>query len=186
MIAYVHDNPRRALLRRMLPDVMRRCLHVRIGNRSYGAFGNLFLLRWARKIQVLCHRKHPFTGQPYEETADYASERQKWEAAILEECTVIVTPGISGGERLMKKECLERGFPLIHLQKEPIGAYWKPERQRFEACANGSLLILAPWELDMMGSVGGVPSESDYSRFHNLNVLAAEICAFNGEARIRR
>ena len=45
MIAYVHDNPRRALLRRMLPDVMRRCLHVRIGDRSYGAFGNLFLLR---------------------------------------------------------------------------------------------------------------------------------------------
>lgn len=28
MIAYVHDNPRRALLRRLLPDVLRRCLHV--------------------------------------------------------------------------------------------------------------------------------------------------------------
>ena len=168
----------------MLPDVMRRCLHVRIGNRSYGAFGNLFLLRWARKIQVQCHRKHPVTGQPYEETADYATERQKWEAAILGGCTVIVTPGISGGERLMKNECLERGFPLIHLQKEPIGAYWKPERQRFDACANGSLLILAPWDLDGMGSVGGVPSDCDYSRFHNLNILAAEICSFDGEARI--
>ena len=184
MIAYVHDNPRRAILRKMLPDVMRRCHHVQIGNRSYGAFGNLFLLRWARKIQVLCHRKHPVTGQPYEETADYASERQQWETAIQEGCTVIVSPGISGGERLMKKECLEKGFPLIHLQKEPIGAFWKPERERFDACANGSLLILAPWNLDMMGAVGGVPSDSDYSRFHNLNVLAAEICAFNGEAKI--
>jgi REP element-mobilizing transposase RayT len=184
MIAYVHDNPRRALLRRLLPDVMRRCLHVRIGNRSYGAFGNLFLLRWARKIQVQCHRKHPVTGQPYEETADYASERQQWERAILEGCTVIVTPGISGGERLMKNECLQQGFPLIHLQKEPIGAFWKPERQRFEACANGSLLILAPWDLDAMGSVGSVPADSEYSRFHNLNTLAAEICAFEGAARI--
>ena len=184
MIAYVHDNPRRALLRRLLPDVMRRCLHVRIGNRSYGAFGNLFLLRWARKIQVQCHRKHPVTGQPYEETADYASERQQWEMAILEGCTVIVTPGISGGERLMKNECLQQGFPLIHLQKEPIGAFWKPERQRFEACANGSLLILAPWDLDAMGSVGSVPADSEYSRFHNLNTLAAEICAFDGAARI--
>ncbi len=186
MIAYVHDNPRRAILRRMLPDVMRRCLHVRIGNRSYGAFGNLFLLRWARKIQVQCHRKHPATGQPYEETADYASERQQWEAAIMEGCTVIVTPGISAGERLMKNECMHRAFPLIHLQKEPIGAFWKPERQRFDACANGSLLILAPWNLDQMGSVRGVPSDTDYSRFHNLNALAAEICAFNGEARILR
>ena len=184
MIAYVHDNPRRALLRRMLPDVMRRCLHVRIGNRSYGAFGNLFLLRWARKIQVQCHRRHPVTGQPYEETADYASERQQWERAILEGCTVIVTPGISGGERLMKNECLQQGFPLIHLQKEPIGTFWKPERQRFEACANGSLLILAPWDIDTMGRVGTVPADSDYSRFHNLNTLAAEICAFEGDARI--
>ncbi len=184
MIAYVHDNPRRALLRRLLPDVMRRCLHVRIGNRSYGAFGNLFLLRWARKIQVQCHRKHPVTGQPYEETADYASDRQQWERAILEGCTVIVTPGISGGERLMKNECLQQGFPLIHLQKEPIGAFWKPERQRFEACANGSLLILAPWGLDAMGRVGSVPADSDYSRFHNLNTLAAEICAFDGSAKI--
>ncbi len=94
MIAYVRDNPRRALLRRILPDVMRRCLHVHIGKHSYGAFGNLFLLRWARKIQVQCHRKHPVTGQPYEETADYASERQQWERAILEGCTVIVTPSI--------------------------------------------------------------------------------------------
>ena len=184
MIAYVHDNPRRALLRKMLPDVTRRCLHVRIGNRSYGAFGNLFLLRWARKIQVQCHRRHPITGQPYEDTADYARERQSWEAAILEGGSVIVTPGISGGERLMKQECLEKGFPLIHLQKEPIGAFWKPERQRFDACVNGALLILAPWNLDTMGSVGGAPSDSDYSRFHNLNVLATEICSFNSEAKI--
>lgn len=130
------------------------CLHVRIGNHCYGAFGNLFLLRWARKIQVLCHRKHPVTGQPYDETADYADDCRKWEVAIKEGCTVIVTPGISGGERLMKKVCMEKGFPLIHLQKEPIGAFWKPERQRFDACTNGSLLILAPWDLDMMGDVG--------------------------------
>lgn len=186
MIAYVHDNPRRALLRKRLPDVTRRCLHVRIGDRSYGAFGNLFLLRWARKIQVQCHRKHPVTGQPYEETADFAAERRKWEAAIQEGCTAIVTPGVSGGEQLMKNECLDRGFPLIHLQKEPIGAFWKPERKRFDACCNGTLLILAPWNLDAMGSVGGVPSDSDYSRFHNLNALAAEICSFYGEARIIR
>ena len=98
--------------------------------------------------------------------------------------TVIVTPGISRGELLMKNECIEKGFPLIHLQKEPIGPYWKPERQRFEACANGSLLILAPWGLDEMNAVAGVPATSDYSRFHNLNTLAAELCSFNGDARI--
>lgn len=184
MIAYVADNPRRALLRQLLPDVLRRCLHVQIGEHHYGAFGNLFLLRWPRRLQVQCHRRHPVTAQPYEETADYANERRLWEAAVIEGGTVIVTHGISRGEQLMKHECLQRGYPLIHLQKEPIGRYWKPEKSRFDACARGSLLILAPWHLDTMGTVGGVPADSDYSRFHNLNTLASEICAFEGEAKI--
>lgn len=184
MIAYVNDNPRRAILRRLFPDVMRRCLKVQIGDRCYGTFGNLFLLRWANKVQVQCHRKHPDNGQPYENTADYARQREQWLAAILGGATVIVTPGISRGELLMKNECLEKGFPLIHLQKDPVNRYWKPEKQRFEACANGSLLILAPWGLDDMAPVAGAPSDTDYSRFHNLNKLAAEICAFNGNAKI--
>jgi len=184
MIAYVHDNPRRAILRRALPDLMQRCLHVQIGNRTFGSFGNLFLLRWANKLQVQCHRCHPVSGQPYEDSPDYAQQHEQWLTAILGGATVIVTPGISRGELLMKSECLERGFPLIHIQKDPIGPYWKPERQRFDACTKGSLLILAPWGLDEMDAVAGVPSTTDYSRFHNLNTLAAEICSFTGNARI--
>lgn len=186
MIAYVQDNPRRALLRRAMPDVMRRCLHIQLAGHSYGAFGNLFLLRWARKIQVQCHRKHPTTGQPYEETDDYARQHDQWVAVILEGSTVIVTPGISRGELLMKNECLEKGYPLIHIQKEPITPYWKPERQRFDACANGSLLILAPLGLDQMPDVDGVPPDSDYSCFHNMNRLAEEICSFRGAGKIIR
>ena len=87
---------------------------------------------------------------------------------------------------MMKNECLEKGYPLIHLQKEPIGSYWKPERRRFEACLQGNLLILAPWNIEALGEVSGVPADSDYSRFHNLNSLAAEICAFYGEASIQK
>lgn len=184
MVAYVKDNPRRAIMRRTMPDVMRRSLHVQIEGRDYGIFGNLFLLRWANKIQVQCHRRHPVSLQPYELTADYALQREQWLASVLGGATVIVTPGISRGELLMKNECLERGFPLIHIQKEPINNYWKPERSRFEACAKGCLLILAPWKLDKMDAVNGVPADTDYSRFHNLNKLAAEICSFTGFAKI--
>ena len=132
----------------------------------------------------MCHRRHPVSRAPYELTDDYASDCNKWEAAVMEGGTVIVTPGVSRGESLMKDKCLSRGFPMIHLQKEPIGPYWKPELKRFEACARGTLLILAPWDIDMMDNVNGIPSNSDYSRFHNLNTLAAEICAFDGEAKI--
>ena len=184
MIAYVHDNPRRAILRRLLPQMMQRSLHVQIGERDYGTFGNLFLLRWARKVQVQCHRLHPISGAPYESTDDFARQRQQWVDAIKQGATVIVTPGISHGELIMKNECLKNGYPLIHIQKDPINSYWKPERMRFEACANGSLLILAPWGLESMPSVNGVPADTDYSRFHNLNNLAAEICDFNGNSKI--
>ena len=186
MIAYVNDNERRAIVRRLLPDYMRRCLHVQIGGRSYGAFGNLFLLRWPRKVQVQCHRRHPITRLPYEESDDYAKERREWERAIMEGGTVIVTPGISKGEQLMKNECIERRFPLIHLQKEPIGPYWKPEKKRFDSCAEGTLLILAPWNLEDMGTVGEAAADSDYSCFHNLNTLAAELCSFVGDAKITK
>ena len=185
MIAYVHDNPRRAILRRTLSQMMQHSLHVQIGERDYGTFGNLFLLRWVNKVQVQCHRLHPVSREPYETTSDYAQQHQQWVDAVIEGATVIVTPGISRGELMMKNECLEKGYPIIHIQKDPINPYWKPERMRFEACANGSLLILAPWGIDSLSPVNGVPADTDYSRFHNLNTLAAEICAFNGNAIIK-
>lgn len=185
MLRYVEDNPRRAILRHLRPDFMQRRLHIRIAGRDYAAFGNIFLLRWARKVQVFCHRKAP-DGTPYHLTPLFEQERTHWITDILAGATVIVTPGISKGEQMMKNECLEKDYPLIHLQKEPITQYWKPELKRFEACTQGSLLILAPWLLDDMGEVNHVPSDTDFSRFHNLNELAREICEFDGEGRIVR
>ena len=184
MVRYVKDNPRRAVIRRARPEFMRRCLHVRIGDRDYAAFGNLFLLRWARKVQVFCHRKAPDGRTPYERTDAYRRECMEWKRMVMQGATAIVTPGISMGERIIKDRCIERGYPLIHLQKEAIGRYWKPELKRFEACAKGALLILAPWKPETIGEVNGVPADTDYSIFHNLNHLAEEICAFDGEARV--
>ncbi len=86
---------------------------------------------------------------------------------LAEEGTVLVTPGISKGESFIVNDALEASLPLILLQKEPIGEYWKPSQRRFYACASGRLLILAPWQND---------GTSDYARFHHLNDLAKEIC----------
>lgn len=71
---------------------------------------------------------------------------------------------------------LERGLPLIHIQTEPINAFWKPERQRFDACSRGRLLIIAPWSVTELGDVNGIPADSKYAQFHNMNRLAEEIC----------
>lgn len=163
---YMDENPLRARIREECPRLMERQLHLWIGGREYAAFGNLFLLKYPMKEPVFFHRKDSKTGQPTEQTADYQKEHDRL-LRIAEEGTVLVTPGISKGESLIVSDALDACLPLILLQKEPIGEYWKPSQRRFYACAAGHLLILYPWHLD---------GSTDYSRFHQLNDYAREIC----------
>jgi hypothetical protein len=110
----------------------------------------------------------------YIDTQAWEHDREAWIKAAQND-TVLVTPGISPGERDMKNIAINCRLPLIHLQKEPITK--KPEGERFFACAEGSLLILAPWpeDLDAMPRQFG----GDYDRFHNMNLLAEQICAMD-------
>ena len=163
---YMAENPLRARIREECSRLMERQLHLWIGGREYAAFGNLFLLKFPIKEPVFFHRKDPKTGQPTEQTDDYQKERNRL-LRMAEEGTVLVTPGISKGESLIVSDALDARLPLILLQKEPIGEYWKPSQRRFYACAAGHLLILSPWIFS---------GTSDYSRFHQLNDYAREIC----------
>ena len=195
---YMSDNPLRALMRRQMPQLMERQLHLRIGTHEYAAFGALFLLKRAEKEQVFYHRRDKATGLPTEQTKKYKRERER-QLAEARSGVVLVSAGISKGESLVIKTAIDEGLPVIHLQKEPIERYWKPERRRFEACARGSLLILSPWGMDeelkketaLKGKETAAEREtalkgaettaevvppSDYARFHRLNDLAAEIC----------
>ena len=163
---YMQENPLRARIREECPKLMERQLHLWIGGREYAAFGNLFLLKFPIKEQVFFHRRDPRTGQPTEQTDDYQREHDRL-LRLAEEGTVLVTPGISKGESLVVSDALDARLPLILLQKEPISEYWKPPQRRFYACAAGHLLILSPWVVD---------GTSDYSRFHQLNAYAREVC----------
>ena len=163
---YMTENPLRACIREECPHLMERQLHLWIAGREYAAFGNLFLLKYPIKEQVFFHRKDPKTGEATETTEAYRKERNHL-LRIAEEGTVLVTPGISKGESIIVNDALDAHLPLILLQKEPIGEYWKPSQHRFYACAAGHLLILAPW---------GIDGTTDYSRFHRLNDYTREIC----------
>ena len=163
---YMAENPLRALIRQECPRLMERQLHLWIAGREYASFGNLFLLKYPLKEQVFFHRKDKKTGKPIEETEDYQRERVRL-LSLAEEGTVLVSPGISPGEKLVTDAAIDQSLPLILLQKEPIGEYWKPSQRRFYACAAGRLLILAPWQID---------GSSDYAGFHQLNDYAREIC----------
>ena len=155
-------------MRRALPALLERRLHLRIAGRDYAAFGCLFLLKRAEKELVFYHRYDRETGQRTDLTPAFAAARDR-QLAEARQGVVLVSPSISNPERIVINTAIDEGLPVINLQKEPIGPYWKPERRRFEACARGTLLILAPW---------GIAEElpTDYERFHHLNDLAAEIC----------
>ena len=74
---YMADNPLRALMRRALPSLLERRLHLRIAGRDYAAFGCLFLLKRAEKEQVFYHRRDRQTGQPTELTPAFAQSRDR-------------------------------------------------------------------------------------------------------------
>ena len=167
---YLFDNPLRYMMRHEYPDLFQRALCITIGNTRYSAFGNMHLLRQPEKHQVFFHRYTD--GLPTENTEFWSTEKQRMISAA-NSGDVLVTPGISECEKLIKKMALEQKLRMIHVQTDPIGRYWKPERSRFEACAHGSLLILAPWPEDMPTFT------SDYARFHYLNHLAETVCAIS-------
>ena len=162
---YMDENPFRARLREERPHLMQRRLHLWIHDREYAAFGNLFLLKNPDRLQVFFHRKNK-QGVPTHLTPEYAQDKEKL-LQRAEEGAVLVTPGISKGEKGVVDAALGNHLPLILLQKEPISEYWKPSQERFYACAAGRLLILAPWLME---------GDSDYARFHSLNDLARDIC----------
>ncbi len=180
ILRYVHDNPRRAVMRALQPDFYRKRLHITIAGIDFAAYGNLFLLRRPWKEQVFCHRwrmdgdKRDYST-PYETTDEFRCEREAWLKAA-EDGAVLVTPGISKGEQQLVKDCMEQELPLIHLQMEPITESWHPDYRRYELCSKGKLLILSPWQLDEQGEVNGVPANTSYSRFHNLNAIAEMLC----------
>jgi hypothetical protein len=44
------------------------------------------------------------------------------------------------------RAAFDEGFPVVYLQENGFTDLAKPGGQRMEACAEGRLLILAPWE----------------------------------------
>lgn len=167
---YLRENPLRYVMRREYPDLFQRALCITIGDIRYSAFGNLLLLRQPEKHQVFFHRRTG--GVPTEDTDFWRTESQRLISAA-NSGDVLVTPGISECEKRIKNMALKQKLRLIHLQADSIGRYWKPERSRFEACAHGTLLILAPWPEDMPAFA------SAYDRFHYLNGLAETVCGIS-------
>ena len=134
---YLADNPRRLLMKREHPDLFRVQRDLKIGSLSFSAIGNRFLLQRPSLLQVQCSRR--LTEKEIQARVDDCLKAAAQGA-------VLVSPSISPGEKAVMRAAFDRGFPLIILQENGFTDLAKPGGQRMEACAEGRLLILAPWQ----------------------------------------
>ena len=134
---YLADNPRRLFLRRQFPDLFRVSFGLRIGPFCCSAVGNRFLLGYPQRKQVQCS------------THFYDEDIQKAVAGYMAAArggAVLVSPAISEGEKRTMRTAFDARLPLILITADGLGSYSKPGGAFFDACAEGRLLILSPFE----------------------------------------
>jgi len=74
---------------------------------------------------------------------------EKCDVILKQACdcnAVLVSPCISPGEKEIMRRAFEAGFPQIILLENGISQMQKPSGRQFDACAQGRLLLLSPWE----------------------------------------
>lgn len=135
--AYLRDNPRRLLVKHQHPEFFRVQRNLEYSGLSFSAIGNRFLLDYPVKLQVQCSRRI---------TPEALEQQKSLLLSAAAQGAVLVSPAISPGEKAIMRAAFDAGYPLIILQENGFTDLAKPGGARFDACARGQLLLLAPWE----------------------------------------
>lgn len=133
---YLADNPRRLMVKHAHPDYFRVQRNIKEKGLEFSAIGNLFLLR-KPLLQIQCSRRLTET------------EIQVMKEKALIACAsgaVLISPCISPGEKAVMRAAFEKDYPEIVLLENGLTDLAQPGGARFDACAKGQLLLLAPWE----------------------------------------
>ena len=134
---YLHDNPRRLLMKRARPEWLRPFFGLQIGQHCFSGIGNRALLTAAKRRAVRVSRR--LTEQ------EIAREVERY----LEEArqgAVLVSPAISPGEKRVMRAAFDAGLPTIVIMENGFTPLSKPHGEQFYACGQGTLLMLSPWE----------------------------------------
>lgn len=167
-IRYVEDNPRRRLIKQSNPNLFKRYLHLKIGNREYAAYGNIFLLKEINLLPVRIHRRW-----------SEAEFRNYHDACVkaIDNDAVVISPFIHPAEKRIRDYAMSTGAPLIILQDTGFEERFTPKGERFRLCSEGLLLLLAPWP-ENSGK-----TNSGYREFHNMNDMATAIATMPVDTR---
>lgn len=134
---YLHDNPRRLLMKRARPEWLRPFFGLQIGQHCFSGIGNRELLKAAKRKAVRVSRR--LTEQEIaREVVRYMEEARQG--------AVLVSPAISPGEKRVMRAAFDAGLPTIVIMENGFTPLSKPHGEQFYACGQGTLLMLSPWE----------------------------------------
>lgn len=155
---YIRLNPHRLAMRIQYPGFFSRKRNLKIGNKEYQAYGNLFLMSNPDKTAIKISRR--FSSQLKSEL------RTKWEIEALKG-VIMVSPFISNEEKEIRKIIEQKGGKIILITHEEFPERYKPAVHNFELCSNGRLLIVSM----------GYPAKTALTReiCNEMNKLAIEI-----------
>ncbi len=162
---YIADNPRRAAVKAANPDLFQRFNHISIAGRELAAYGNIFLLHDYDIRAVIIHRA---------DTEEVRSSKVDEWLACADNGGVLVSPFISKAEKEVRNRAIEMGGRVIVLRNEGFEERFKPAGREFDLCAEGRLLLLAPWPDKLRRTV------VSRSQALSMNALAEAIAASAG------
>ncbi len=137
MVDYIAENPRRLAAKRANPELFTVVARREAApDRSCAMIGNRYLLDHPIKRPIQISRRiSPSALAAMKEELLYAAEHG----------TVLVSPCISPGEKEVARAVMDARRPLIVLLENGFPPCYKPPGRYFDACAEGRLLMLAPF-----------------------------------------
>ncbi len=159
LFQYIRHNPHRLAMRHQFPQFFQRVRKLKIGDKEYEAYGNLFLFRNPDKEAVKISRS--FTDKEKRE------KKLGWLSAVARG-TILVSPFISRAEKDIRTEAEKLGARIILVTHEAFSERFKPSAHDFELCSQGRLLIISL----------GLPTSTVLTRKHclEMNSLAQLTC----------
>lgn len=137
---YLDDNPRRLFIKRLHPEYFTVLHEVSLMDRPCQIIGNQFLLNIPDKAAVIVHRAYS--------DHEFENYRRQW-LAIGEAGGVLISAAVAPREKVVMREAMDRGYRLIHLRENGFPPLYKPSGEAFDACSEGRLLQVSPWEYHM-------------------------------------
>ena len=135
---YIADNPRRYLIKKLLPDYFYHKLIIEVNGIRCGLYGNIFLLDNPVKSAVKISRIR-------ERTPDLESKLKEWDETIR--CGgAVVSPFINPYEKEIRDQAIAQEAGIILIVDYRFSERAKPYKALFDLCAEGQLLIISTEE----------------------------------------